>query len=336
MDVIPTRATDFKSVYATYLRQVEEYLHNLPSGKTLPHSLYDPFRYVLSAGGKRLRPVLTMMSAVAAGGKAEDALGAGAAIEILHNFTLVHDDIMDKSPLRRGNPTVHTRWNEATAILAGDVMMGYAYHILLHSTPATALPAVMSEFTQGFIEVCEGQALDLEFHHRQDVSMADYLQMIEKKTAWLLQIAAVMGGMVGNGSPEHLAALRLYARSIGIAFQIQDDLLDLTADGAELGKSIGHDIVEGKKTYLIVRAQEVAQSAEHRSLLDEFYERGGLPQERIPAIRTMMQELGVLADAQACADQYFTTAQQAITILPSAEGRAMLSGVIDILNERKK
>lgn len=325
---------EFKRVYKIYQQQIEQFLQHLIDSNTEPASLYDPFSYVLKAGGKRIRPVLTMLANAAVGGNPQQVLSAGAAIEILHNFTLVHDDIMDKAPLRRGNQTVHVKWNESTAILTGDVMMGFAYRMLIQNCPTECLPSVLEAYTQGFIDVCEGQAYDLDFHHTM-VTMPEYLDMIEKKTSRLLEMSVAVGGIIGGGTEAQIAALVEFARCIGIAFQIQDDLLDLTANQHEFGKTTGQDIVEGKKTYLIVRCNELATEPHHLALLHEFVTNKGLESHRVPEMYQLMEELGVFEETQQMVDVYFVQAHSALQALPHSIHRDYLEEVIDILNQRK-
>lgn len=221
--------------------------------------------YVLAAPGKRVRSTLLLLSCEAVGGKTADAVDAGIAVEIMHNFTLVHDDIMDNAPSRRGKPTVHVRWDLNTALLAGDVILGLGYASLLRSRTHHSR-RVAQLFTEGLLEVCDGQGLDLEFERRRDVTLKHYFRMIEKKTGKLLSISAELGGILGGGTPHQIHALRSYGLYLGRAFQLQDDLLDVVADQQEFGKPIGGDILEGKKTYLLLSALERARGRDRRKL----------------------------------------------------------------------
>lgn len=233
--------------FSLYRKRIDEYLSQSHEGG-VPAILYDPIEYIVSAGGKRLRPVITMLACESIGGIGYAAAGCGAALEILHNFTLVHDDIMDKSPLRRGRDTVHVKWDEASAILSGDVMMGLAYRLLINEVKDSPRALeIMSKFTQGLIDVCEGQAQDLEFQQTPIVSMEEYLSMIEMKTARLIELSAIIGALYANANEQQINALHSYANHLGIAFQVQDDVLDLLADNKEFGKVIGQDLLEGKK-----------------------------------------------------------------------------------------
>ena len=266
-------------------------------------SLYAPVRYLFAGGGKRVRPILTLLACEAVGGKREDALYAGVATELLHNFTLVHDDIMDSSPLRRGRDTVHKRFGNNAAILSGDVIMGIALRMLERSAAQAPSPIdVISAFSTGLVDVCEGQALDMAFMSRDDVTLDEYFTMIEKKTAKLLEMAVRIGGLVGGGTTREIEALRTFARDIGIAFQMQDDLLDLVGS-EEFGKTPGGDIVEGKRTWMILRVRDLARAQRNTNtscsdIVDDFFSNGGLPRERVNVMVDCMQTLGVISEAE--------------------------------------
>ena len=282
----------------------------LPQNST--ETLYKPVQYVIDGGGKRIRPLLTMLSCGMFGSSPLDAVHIGAAIEMLHNFTLVHDDIMDKSPLRRGRQTVHIHWDEATAILSGDAIIGLAYRLLLQTTPDhPRLHSIIKEFSDGLIYVCEGQALDIEYSKSTALSIQDYLQMIELKTARLLEMAVVCGAHIANASKSEIDAIRLFARKIGIAFQLQDDLLDLTAEQAEFGKSIGQDIVEGKKTFMMLRLRDKL-SPHLPTLLQQFFDEHGLPIIHLQDIMFMLRQQNVLEETQA---QILALTDEAIAFL---------------------
>lgn len=323
---------DFKSHYQYYKTLVDERLRDF-GGDPHPASLYEPTRYVLSAGGKRIRAILVMLAAEAVGGDGRAAIDAGLGVEILHNFTLVHDDIMDSAATRRGRATVHTRWDEGTAILVGDVMIGLAYRGLLHSPPHRAIE-VLRAFTDGIVDVCKGQALDREYETRHDVTLDDYLHMIAMKTGRLVETAAEVGGVIGDGTAEQIEGLRSYARHIGLAFQIQDDLLDITAEEAEFGKRIGGDVMEGKKTYLLVRALERVHDEADRALLDRFLAGKGLPAEEIPAMLDLYRRLDVLEAARDDVRNYIERAMADLSVLPETPSRDMLVWFAQMLMNR--
>ncbi|MCP4971472.1 MAG: polyprenyl synthetase family protein, partial [Arcobacter sp.] len=218
-----------------------------------PTSLYEPCSYIIKSTGKRLRPFLVMLSAQAVNSKISSVTNAAIAVELLHNFTLVHDDIMDNADKRRGRTTLHIKYNTNTAILAGDNLIALAYKSLLrdckHSTNE-----IVNDFTQGITEVCEGQSLDTDFENRKKVTLDEYVVMIQKKTAALAETCCSIGARLGNGTKSEITSLKNYGKYLGLAFQIQDDLLDIMADEKELGKKIGGDLIEGKKTYLLLSA----------------------------------------------------------------------------------
>ncbi|MBI5324388.1 MAG: polyprenyl synthetase family protein [Ignavibacteriae bacterium] len=329
-------SNDYKNLYNDYLNKVENKLDLIVKEKQ-PQSLYAPFHYLITGGGKRIRPVLTMICAGAVGGNPDDALDCGVAIELLHNFTLVHDDIMDRSPLRRNRQTVHEKWNEASAILTGDVMVGFAYNLLPTSNLHPRSNEIYKAFTRGLIEVCEGQAYDMDFNEKKDVTLDDYLNMIDKKTAKLLETSAMIGGYIGKGSDEVINSLLTYANCLGIAFQVQDDLLDLTAEQAELGKRIGQDLFEGKKTFLIIKALEKATKDEDKNLLKEFINNNGLKDENhLPQMVDLFTRLSVFEDAISFADSYFEKAKNSIANMKENLNTQMLHWLIESLNKRKK
>lgn len=253
--------------YINYKTQIDERLFNFID-KEHPKSLYEPLKYVLSGGGKRIRPMILIFSCEALGGTIEDSIDAAVAIEILHNFTLVHDDIMDNANTRRGRETIHKKWDTNVAILAGDELIGLAYKSLL-KTNSTNIGEIASVFTNGIIEVCEGQSYDKEFENLQSVSVDEYIMMITKKTSRLLETCAAVGVYIGNGTPGQVENLKNYALNLGLAFQIQDDLLDIIADEETFGKKIGGDIVEGKKTYLLLKANEVILNGSEKKMISE-------------------------------------------------------------------
>ncbi|MBN2200939.1 polyprenyl synthetase family protein [bacterium] len=232
------------------LGRIEEPIVNRFSGR-LPRELYEPMAYLLEAGGKRIRPLLLALSCKSTGGSIDSCLDAAVAVELLHTFTLVHDDIMDRDVLRRGRPTVHVRWDEATAILAGDGLVTAAYDSLIRTSHPNAA-AVIRRFTDSLTGLCEGQALDKLFESRPAVTPGEYLDMIEKKTGRLIEASCGIGALLGSGTDEETACLERFGAGLGRAFQIQDDLLDVAADVGQLGKPLCSDIVAGKKTFLTV------------------------------------------------------------------------------------
>ncbi len=233
-----------------------------------PKGLYEPIDYVLSLGGKRIRPVLTLLACELFGGNKEQALSAALAIEVFHNFTLLHDDVMDRADTRRGKATVHKKWNDNTAILSGDAMLIKAYQ-LLQQAPADKLPELLALFSQTAVEVCEGQQYDVDFENSLDVTLEDYMEMIRLKTAVLLSAALKMGAIIGGATPEDAQALYDYGINLGLAFQLRDDYLDSFGDAAVFGKKIGGDICCNKKTFLMITALQ-ASSEEDRKQLQQW------------------------------------------------------------------
>jgi len=316
--------------FKNYQELVEVNLNEILKVKE-PRQLYEPIEYFISNGGKRIRPVLTMIAAGTVGGNPLDALLTGCAIEIMHNFTLAHDDIMDKSEFRRGKPTIHKKWDESIAILAGDVMLGIAYNIIpQHKNYNNIIKAL----NIGLIEVCEGQILDMNFNKKNDVKLDEYLTMITKKTAALLETCVVAGAYCGNANQQQIHSLIKYARNVGLAFQIQDDMLDMIADEAQLGKKIGLDIQEGKKTFLIIKANELASKPEHKELLDKFSNNNSMPADYVLQFRNMFEELGIFDLARIEISKNFELASTALTELNDNEHKEMLHHLITMLYKR--
>ncbi|MBT6745756.1 MAG: polyprenyl synthetase family protein [Flavobacteriales bacterium] len=234
-----------------------------------PPQLYEPISYILSLGGKRIRPVLLLLACDMFGKSIEDAIPQALAIEIFHNFTLVHDDIMDQAPKRRNQLTVHTKWNENTGILSGDVMLVCAYQQLCKSEDKY-LAQLLELFNKTAIEVCEGQQFDMNYETETDVSISEYLRMIELKTAVLLGCSLQTGFIIAGGSSEDQHNIYEFGRNIGIAFQLQDDLLDVFGDPNKFGKQIGGDIISNKKTYLFLKASEIG-TTEQKTQLNKLF-----------------------------------------------------------------
>ncbi len=313
---------NYKEHYLQYKHLVDEKLATVALDRE-PASLYEPTHYILRSGGKRVRAVLVMLACEAVGGTGLNALAGGATVEILHNFTLVHDDIMDSADTRRGRATVHTKWDEGTAILVGDVMIGLAYEIFLESAPKRS-GEIVRALSRGIVDVCEGQALDRDYETRLDVTLDDYMHMIAMKTGRLVEMAAEVGGLLGDGTDQQIAALRSYARNIGLAFQIQDDLLDLVADEAELGKEIGKDIVEGKRTYLAVQAFGSNMNGDDKMLMDRFAQENGLPIELVPEVRGVFERHGILDAARQDVERFVQLGITSLEELPTTPARDML------------
>lgn len=296
-----------------------------------PESLYEPGSYILNSGGKRLRPLLVLLSTKAVGGKFKDAYNAAAAVEMLHNFTLVHDDIMDNADKRRGRLTLHKKYDHNTAILTGDSLLSIAYEYLAKDCNGNA-KEVFNSFTQGLIEVCEGQSLDTDFEHRQNVTLSEYIVMIKKKTAAMAEMCCKIGALLGGGTKTKVNALSKYGLNLGIAFQIQDDLLDISADEIKFGKTIGGDLVEGKKTFLFLHALEKSKGEDRKKLLTVI-ERKGIRRNQVKNYKLIYEKLGVLEDARREIKKYTRKALQSINILEK-ENKKIFQWLADSLIHR--
>jgi geranylgeranyl diphosphate synthase, type II len=257
-----------------------------------PFSLYDPINYTLSNGGKRIRPILTLMACNLFSEKIDQAIDAALAIEIFHNFTLLHDDIMDKAEIRRGKPTVHKKWNENTAILSGDAMFIKSYDFLFE-TQTVKFKEILQVFNNTALEVCEGQQYDMEFETRKDVSEKEYLRMIELKTSVLLAAALKIGAIIGGANEKDADLLYDFGRNIGLAFQLQDDLLDVYGDTKTFGKEIGGDIVANKKTFLLIKAKQLA-AKDDKEMLEKFLNDQNISRtEKVLQVTSIYNKLGI-------------------------------------------
>lgn len=313
-------------------RLVDEALATLVPERE-PEALYEPVRYVLAGQGKRVRPMLVLLTAEVFGTVTERALPAALAVEIFHNFTLVHDDVMDASDERRGRATVHVRWDTDTALLTGDYLLALAYEQLAR-VDAVPLRELLRVFSAMVARLCEGQTLDAVFETRDDVTVDAYLDMIDRKTGALLQACLELGGILGGTTDEQRARLRTIGRDVGRAFQIQDDVLDLTAADQRWGKPIGGDLLAGKKTYLLLRAIEQAQNGEHRWFA-RIPEAGGLSVEELPEALDRMVRLGVLEDAEAAVQRYSQRALDTLATLPEGKAADTLRWLIRQMQARE-
>lgn len=321
---------DFQRRYDRLRRRVDAHLARLVHPGT-PEALREACRYVLASGGKRLRAILVMLASEAAGGTARRALPAAAAVEIMHNFTLVHDDIMDHATARRGAPTVHVKWDLDTALLAGDTLLAIAYNELLE-TRHEDMRLLVRLFTCGVHDVCEGQAMDLAFEHRNDVTVAEYFEMIARKTGRLITTSMQIGAHIGGGSPYVVRSLTTFGAHLGRAFQLQDDLLDVIGDERQFGKTIGGDIVEGKRTYLLLTALERSRGRDQK-LLERVLQRNAGSAKPLSArdrrmllggVRAVYESLGVVSATRQAIAAQTQRAQQALDRVPASSARNML------------
>lgn len=266
-----------------------------------PGNLYDPIRYFLTLGGKRMRPVLALMGAELFDGKLEDAIHAGMAVELFHNFSLIHDDIMDEAPLRRGKETVHTKWNTNIGILSGDALMIESYKCLANYEPKI-LAELLPLFNQTAIEVCEGQQMDMDFESESVVSTEDYIQMIAFKTAVLLGCSLKMGAITAGASKEDADDLYQFGLNLGIAFQVQDDILDVYADQNKFGKQVGGDIIANKKTFLLLQALKDANPSQKERFDSLLLSKD--PAVKVKGVMELYDELDIYQKATAKKNYY--------------------------------
>ena len=271
--------------------------------KKEPKNLYEPIIYILSLGGKRLRPVLTLMASEVFDVDCQKALSAATAVEVFHNFSLIHDDIMDDAPLRRGNETVHEKWNINTGILSGDAMLILAYQYFEEYEP-TIFRALAKLFSKTALEVCEGQQYDVDFETRDDVTIAEYLKMIEYKTAVLVGAAMKMGAIVAETSEENANSIYDFGLNLGIAFQLQDDYLDAFGNPETFGKQVGGDIIENKKTYLYLKAIEFASVNEKEQLLHLFSIQPSDNTDKINSVKEIFNQTGASEATQKAIQEY--------------------------------
>lgn len=273
-----------------YQEIFSDYIEKQKIGRN-PENLYEPIRYILSLGGKRIRPMLTLMACDIFGEDINKALPAAAAVEIFHNFSLIHDDIMDQAPLRRGNQTVHQKWDLNTGILSGDAMLILAYQYFEHYEPAI-FKELAKLFSKTALEVCEGQQWDIDFENRDDVTISEYLKMIEYKTAVLVAAAFQMGAIVAKTSDKDKQNVYDFGLNLGIAFQLQDDYLDTFGEAETFGKQIGGDIIENKKTYLYLKAISDGRTEDKEQLLHLYSITPKENQDKIQSVKSIFVNSG--------------------------------------------
>jgi geranylgeranyl diphosphate synthase type I len=294
-----------------------------------PRGLYEASRHLVDSGGKRLRPSMLLLAAEAAGGDAEAFAPAAVSIELIHNFTLIHDDIMDNADVRRGRPAVHKLWGESGAILAGDTLYSKAFQIL-GTTPAPPelLLGAMNVLSSTCTAICEGQWLDLDFEDRAQVSEEEYMEMIEKKTGVLYGASGSMGAILAGASSQVVRGLDEFGRLTGMGFQLQDDVLDLTAPESVLGKRRGGDLMEGKKTLIMIHAFA------HGAKVDVFGRKGARPEQIEKAI-SLLDESGSIDYARSRAAEMVERGKQALGVLPDSPAKALLLDLADYMIRRR-
>ncbi len=300
-----------------------------------PKGLYDPVSYVLSLGGKRIRPVLMLMAYNLYREDVKSILQPATGIEVYHNYTLLHDDLMDRADMRRGKATVHKVWNDNVAILSGDAMLVLAYQFMAQCA-SEKLKDVMDLFSLTALEICEGQQLDMEFEQRKDVKEDEYIEMIRLKTSVLLAASLKIGAILGGASKEDADALYDFGVNLGLAFQLKDDLLDVYGDPLRFGKNIGGDILCNKKTYLVIKAFEHANTDQEALLSDWFTRETFDPQEKIAAVTRLYNEIGVKALCENRIVEYSKRASESLNrVNVPAENKQELETMMNELMHRE-
>ena len=301
--------------------------------KREPYGLYEPIEYTLAAGGKRVRPQLAMIASQLFGGKDEEVLPAALALEVFHNFTLLHDDVMDKADVRRGRATVHVKWNENTAILSGDQMLIEAYK-LLSGVPADKLPRVLQLFNKMATEICEGQQYDVDFETQEQVTIDEYLKMIRLKTSVLLATALQIGSYIAGANEQQQETLYQFGINVGLGFQIQDDILDVWGDPETFGKAVGGDISCNKKTFVYLEAKKLLENETNK--LEEWYSLTLEDNtEKIAAVKEIFEQSGVREKCEQVVSEYTQRAMQLLEELPQNEATEQLRQLANKLNARK-
>jgi geranylgeranyl diphosphate synthase type II len=288
---------------AIFINALQDELQSIEYGQA-PPELYDPIKYIMSLGGKRMRPLLTLMGAYLFTDDWRKAVRPALGVEVFHNFTLMHDDIMDKAPLRRGQLTVHEKWNGNVAILSGDVMLVNAYQLLLH-VESDKLATALARFSRTAAEVCEGQQMDMNFETRWDVAEAEYIDMIRLKTSVLLGYSLELGGLIGGADTETTRHLYDAGMNIGVGFQLKDDLLDVYGDPAKFGKQVGGDIIANKKTFLLIEALAQAKGAVRDELIDWLTRTDFDKAEKVKAVTAIYDQLGIRELTETRINEYF-------------------------------
>ena len=323
------------------LERINAFIEQLPYERK-PYSLYEPIQYVLSLGGKRIRPALMMLSYQLYKDAPEQIMMPAVALETYHNYTLLHDDLMDNADLRRGHATVHKRWDANTAILSGDSMLVLAYERMLsffttHHSSLTTCQQVLSLFTETALEIGEGQQYDMEFEHRNDVTEDEYIEMIRLKTSVLLACAMKMGAVLAGASDEDADHLYKYGEQIGLAFQLQDDLLDVYGDPAVFGKAIGGDITSNKKTYMLINAVNRATPAQREELMRWIAAVDFNREEKVQAVTALYDQIGIRQLCEQKINFYFDECRKYLAkVSGSDERKQMLLDYTDEMMKRRK
>ena len=317
------------------LKQIHAYIESLPYSHE-PKGLYDPIEYVLGLGGKRLRPVLMLLAYNLFKEDVQAIFSQAAAIETYHNFTLLHDDLMDKADMRRGKPTVHKKWDENTAILSGDAMLILSFQFMMQGCPVEYTHQVMDIFSRTALEVCDGQQWDMEFESREDVTVDEYMEMIRLKTSVLLAGALKIGAVLGGASEKDAQLLYDFGIQIGLAFQLQDDYLDVYGDPEVFGKKIGGDILCNKKTYMLIKALNRADEKQHAELNRWLNAEAFQPSEKIEAVTEIYNQLNIRNVCENKMREYYTLAMESLAAVAVAEDRKKeLKNLVKLLMYRE-
>ncbi|HAW08472.1 MAG: polyprenyl synthetase family protein [Chloroherpetonaceae bacterium] len=324
----------YDEIFFNYQKSIQEEIDKTLN-KSQPNNLYEPLRFLMEAGGKRLRPVLIMAVAKLVGGDPSIALKPAVAIELLHNFSLIHDDIMDKAPLRRNKQTIHTKWNDSIAILSGDLLLAISFRKAIEDFNESTSHLILAAMIDALIEICEGQGYDINFENNRDVTLDDYLMMIDKKTAKLIEKSLLIGGYAGNASEYDLNLLEQIGHNIGMGFQIQDDLLDLSAPNPKFGKIQGQDLKEGKKTYLFFIAKMQINDPKSIELLNKFLENKGLNEQDIPTMIEIFRNNGVFDIANKMIQEYYAKTLELLSNFKDTEEKSFFEQLIKNIFERE-
>ena len=320
-----------ESIQERVRKEIEVFCKNLPKE---PHELYEPMRYMLSIGGKNLRPSLLLLTCKMLGGKVNDAVPAAIATELFHNFTLIHDDITDNSPIRRGMPTVYKKWNLNVALLSGDALLIKSY-LELNKTPSKYLPAIFQLFNEAALKVCEGQQFDMNYETKSKVTIDDYLTMISKKTAALFSASMGMGAILAGASKADCNKMKTTGESLGMLFQLKDDTLDVFGESGKTGKQIGGDIIQDKKTFLVLKAMELAKGKTKTELHSLIGNTNISSLEKVERVKKIYEDLGVEEYANKQMQLYFSQAKKSLHSIKTTEKDILLT-LAEALIERDK
>lgn len=300
-----------------------------------PQKLQDASKHLIKAGGKKIRPSLVLLSSEAVGGRMEGALKTAAAVELIHTFSLIHDDIMDEDEMRRGKPSVHTIWGEPMAILAGDILFSLAFELVAQThdedIPSKRVIRALNTVVDACIKICEGQACDMGFENKFDVKESEYMNMIYKKTAALIAAATKSGAILGGGTEEQIAAFQEYGRLIGMAFQIQDDYLDVVSDEEHIGKPVGSDIMEGKMTLMVVHTLSSASKQDKKALLSILENDGN---ENVQKAIDIFEKYGSINYTRDIALENVQKAKELLNIVPDSPAKESLYLLADFVLQR--